>query len=114
VYPSVKEDVGAHFLLDQDILFRGVGRLRREVRLAMLLFLCRILGMGDELVVGEKELMKLLDVGSERVPSGLLGMGERAPEGGSKIGYPLLVTATGTRHFETLSAPRESNKDRDR
>lgn len=65
----MEDNVGPHFLLDHDILFRGAGGLRTEVCLAVFLFFCRILRVGDELVVGEEELMELLDVLGKRVPS---------------------------------------------
>jgi hypothetical protein len=105
---SMTEYAGAHFLVDDGILLGGRGRLGMKVCLAVLLFFCCILGMGDELIVGEKELVELLDVLREGVPSRLLGMRERAPKGGSKIGDALLMTATGTGHVCTLSAPRRS------
>lgn len=106
MFTSMTEDAGTQFLLDDDILFRSGGRLRTKVCLAVFLFVCCILGMGDELVVGKEELVELLDILCKRIPSRLFGMGERAPKGGSKIGYALLVTATDTRHFGALGAPR--------
>lgn len=105
-FTGMTEDAGAQFLLDDGILFRSGGGLRTKVCLAVFLFLCCILGMGDELVVGKEELVELLDVLCKRVPSRLLGMGKRAPKGGSKIGYAPLVTATGAGHLGALSAPR--------
>lgn len=62
--------------------------------------------MGDELVVREEELVELLDILCKRIPGRLLRMGQRAPKGGSEIGYALLVTTTGARHLGALSAPR--------
>lgn len=62
--------------------------------------------MGNELVVGEEEVVELLDALCEGVPRRLLGMGESAPEGSGKIGYALLMTSSGAGHFETLSTPK--------
>ena len=108
----MEEDVGAHFLLDGGILFRSARRLGKEVCFAMFLFLCRVLRMGNELVVGEEELVELFDVLSKRVPSRLLGVGQIAPKGSSKVGYALLVSAGCARHLETLSAPRDGGSVR--
>jgi hypothetical protein len=106
VFTSMTEDAGTQFLLDGGILLRRGGGLRTKVCLAVFLFLCCILGMGDELVVREEKLVELLDVLCKRVPSRLLEMGQRAPKGCSKIGYAPLVTATGAGHLGALSAPK--------